>query len=80
MLRLRLYSRPGCHLCDEMKAVVQRLARRIPLTVDEVDISRSEDLEACYGLDIPVLELEGRRIAKHRVSEAALERVLTGQR
>jgi hypothetical protein len=75
---LTLYSRPGCHLCDEMKAVVHRVigAAAVPATVEEIDISTDADLEERYGLEIPVLLIDGRKAAKYRVSEEALTRLL----
>jgi Glutaredoxin-like domain (DUF836) len=74
-----LYSRPGCHLCDEMKAVVERVARSVPLTIEVVDITTDPVLEARYGLEIPVLLIEGKRAAKYRVSEDELTRILGGR-
>ena len=81
MIALTLYSRPGCHLCDEMKAVVARVVREsaTPVTIDEVDISTDADLEARYGLEIPVLLIDGRKAAKYRVTEGELTRILTGR-
>jgi hypothetical protein len=75
---LTLYSRPGCHLCDEMKTVVARVVRGLdtPVTIDEVDISTDADLEARYGLEIPVLLIDGRKAAKYRVTEGELTRML----
>ena len=75
---LTLYSRPGCHLCDEMKANVQRAVRGAgaPVTIDEIDISTDPVLEARYGVDIPVLLLDGRKVAKYRVTEGELTRLL----
>ena len=75
---LTLYSRPGCHLCDEMKAVVQRAVRAsgMPVAVEEIDISTNPDLEARYGLEIPVLLVDGRKAAKYRVAEGELARIL----
>lgn len=75
--RLTLYSRPGCHLCDEMKAVIDRVSDRFPLTVETVDISTSAELEGLYGLEIPVLVMGGRKIAKYRITEDALVRALS---
>jgi len=72
--QLTIYSRPGCHLCDEMKALVTRVAPAVP--VDVVDISTAPELEARYGLEIPVLLLDGRKIAKYRITEADLRRLL----
>jgi glutaredoxin len=77
--RVTIYSRPGCHLCDEMKAVVELVGRSVALQIEEIDISADPALEARYGLDIPVLEIDGRRAAKYRVSEDELRRVLEGR-
>ena len=79
MRALTIYSRPGCHLCDEMKAVVQQVARTIPLSLVEVDISTDAALEAEYGLEIPVLMVEGKKAAKYRIAEDALVRILTSR-
>jgi glutaredoxin len=77
--RVTIYSRPGCHLCDEMKAVVTRVARRVPLDIEEVDISGDAELEARYGLEIPVLLVEGRKAAKYRIGEEELRRLVTAR-
>jgi glutaredoxin len=79
MIALTIYSRPGCHLCDEMKDVVKRVAQSIPLQLEEVDISQSRDLEEKYGLEIPVLLVDGKKAAKYRVGEEELRRILAGR-
>lgn len=79
MIQVSLYTRPGCHLCDEMKAVVGRVARDVPIEVAEVDISLDRELEALYGLEIPVLMIDGRKAAKYRVTEGELRRILAGR-
>lgn len=78
VIALTLYSRPGCHLCDEMKAIVARVLREVdlPVTVDEIDISTDPALEALYGLEIPVLLVEGKKAAKYRVTDGELTRIL----
>jgi thiol-disulfide isomerase/thioredoxin len=78
---LTLYSRPGCHLCDEMKAVVQRVidAGAVRAAVEEIDISTDPDLEARYGLEIPVLLVDGKKAAKYRVTEGELTRLLAAR-
>lgn len=73
---LRLYSRPGCHLCDEMKAVVDRVAAGRPVTMEVIDISADPVLEDRHGLEIPVLFVDDRKVAKYRISEEALVRAL----
>lgn len=79
MIALTIYSRPGCHLCDEMKAVVLTVAQSIPLSLEEIDISIDADLERRYGLEIPVLMVEGKKAAKYRIGEGELRRVLAGR-
>jgi hypothetical protein len=61
-----------------MKTVVQRVVRanKAPIAVEEVDISSSRDLEARYGLEIPVLLVDGRKVAKYRVTDGELMRIL----
>ena len=82
MIALTLYSRPGCHLCDEMKVVVQRVAQSAsePVTIEVVDISTDPGLETRYGLEIPVLLVNGRKAAKYRVTETELARMLSADR
>jgi hypothetical protein len=79
VIALTLYSRAGCHLCDEMKTVVQRVvsAATAPITVEEIDISTDPDLEARYGVEIPVLLVDGKKAAKYRITEEELMRLLT---
>ena len=76
MIEVTIYSRPGCHLCDEMKAVVARVARSVPLALEEIDVSRDPELEARYGVEIPVLTIAGKKAAKYRVTEEELRRLL----
>ena len=78
MTALTIYSRPGCHLCDEMKAVVTRVVGS-DVSLEEVDISGDPALEALYGLEIPVLLADGKKIAKYRIDETALRRVLASR-
>lgn len=81
MIALTIYSKPGCHLCDDMKATVDRVVRSsaLPITVEEIDVSTDADLEARYGLEIPVLLIDGKKVAKYRVTDAELTRVLSAR-
>jgi glutaredoxin len=79
VISLTIYSRPGCHLCDDMKAVVQRVARALPLTpvtIVEIDISTDRELDEQYSTEIPVLLIEGKKVAKYRIGEDELRRIL----
>ena len=72
VIALTIYSRPGCHLCDEMKAVV---AARRAIGAAHARRSRHLDrpaLEARYGLEIPVLMVDGKKAAKYRMTEEEL--------
>ncbi len=77
MIHLTIYSRPGCHLCDDMKDLIRRVGERIPLTLEDIDIYGDDELEERYGLEIPVLLVEGERVASARITEEKLMRVLT---
>ena len=78
MIELTIYSRPDCHLCHEMKALVHRVAAEssAPARIQEIDISGDPDLEARYGTQIPVLMVNGAKAAKFRISEEDLKRIL----
>ena len=71
-LRLTLYTRPGCHLCDSMKGVVDAVAGDAPVTLNQVDITGNIDLEQRFGTEIPVLVHQGRVVARARTTRAAL--------
>jgi len=74
---LTLYSREDCHLCDEMKAVIRRVARAMPLSLNEVDIDRAPEFQFKFGEEVPVLFIDGRKAFKYRVTERELRRKLT---
>jgi thiol-disulfide isomerase/thioredoxin len=79
VIALTIYSRPGCHLCDDMKAVVQRVAKSLPLTpvtIIEIDISTDRALAERYGMEIPVLLVGGKKVAKYRIGADDLRRIL----
>jgi glutaredoxin len=75
-VRLTLYSKPGCHLCDEMKHVIDRVNARERFTLEIVDISTNQQLTDLYGVEIPVLLIDGKKAAKYRVTERELEEKL----
>ena len=76
-MRLTIYSKPGCHLCEEMKAIVTRtIQNRDGMTLAEIDISGDPALLALYELEIPVLMIDGKKAAKYRITEAELTRKL----
>jgi glutaredoxin len=70
--RLTLYTRPGCHLCEDAVAVLERIGEPF----EEIDISGDRELEAEYGDRIPVIMLDGREHGYWRVEEQRLRRDL----
>lgn len=76
-MKLTIYSKPGCHLCDEMKAIVERVLRdREQILFEEVDISNDGRLIDLYETEIPVLTIDGKKVAKYRITEEELTRVI----
>ena len=71
-MRLILYGRADCHLCHEMRAVVDAIRREIRFDLDEVDVDSDLRLVADYGSEVPVLLVNGRKAFKYRVTPAAL--------
>jgi hypothetical protein len=62
-----------------MKTVAIRVATAMGVVVEEVDITTDAELEARYGLEIPVLEVDGRKAAKYRITEGELVMILSGR-
>lgn len=77
MTELTLLTRPGCHLCDEMKAIVTQVQTRYPLRLREIDISTQAELVRRHGNDIPVLLYGNRVLARHRISVPELSVALS---
>jgi glutaredoxin len=78
VIALTIYTRPGCHLCQEMKVIVERVVRdtHAQARIEEIDIANDADLEARYATEIPVLLVNGKKAAKYRISERELTRIL----
>jgi glutaredoxin len=71
-----LYTRPGCHLCEEAKASIAPLLREFGAPLYEVNIDKDAVLEERYGWDIPVIFIGARKAAKHRVDPEQFRRRL----
>jgi glutaredoxin len=67
-----LYGKPGCHLCDDAREVVERVRADHPFELREVDVSLVAGLYREYGERIPVLELDGEELFEFHVEEAVL--------
>ena len=71
---LLLYTRPGCPLCDEMKAELARARVREPFVLVEVNIESDPELLRRHARSIPVLEIAGRVAFKGHLCAADFER------
>ncbi len=76
MIRLTLYGRPGCHLCDDMRAALAVLRPRHGFSLEEVDVDASPDLAQRYGTLIPVLVYAEREVCHYFLDPDALEQAL----
>ncbi len=72
MATVVLYSRPGCHLCDDARAVIERVRASTPFAFDEVDIETDDALVRDYGVRIPVVSVDGEELFESSVDAAAL--------
>ena len=59
MHAVRLYSRAGCHLCEDARSVILRVRDRFWFAFEEVDIDGDDDLLREYGIRIPVVDVDG---------------------
>ena len=76
MATVTLYGKPGCCLCDDARAELERVRARVPFELEEVDVSLDATLHREYGERIPVVALDGEEVLEHRVDPPGLERLL----
>ena len=72
MRTFTLYSRPGCHLCDDARAALTELRKRVAFALVEIDIESDDALHRAYLERIPVVELDGEELFEYFVDEDAL--------
>ena len=72
MPTITLYGKPGCHLCDEARAVVLAVGATRRFELREVDVSIDPGLHRRYGERIPVLALDGEVLFEYFVDPAVL--------
>lgn len=74
--RVTFYSRVGCHLCDDARAVVARVCADLGESYVEVDVDSDPDLEDRFGEEVPVTFVDGRQHDFWRVDEGRLRAAL----
>jgi glutaredoxin len=72
-----LIGKPGCHLCDDARAVVRKVAEQTGAVVEERDINGDRELYDRYWEQIPVVLVDGEQHTFWRVDEERLRAVLT---
>lgn len=75
-----IYSRPGCHLCDEAKQNIEAAGCPDEYTLDEINIESDPDLLRRYQYDIPVITINGVEAFKHRLTPEAFRLSLSTER
>ena len=75
-LQITLYTRPGCHLCEEARQQMAPVLAEFGAELLEVNIDADPALRDLYSNDVPVIFLGARKIAKHRVDLVQLRRQL----
>jgi glutaredoxin len=73
---ITLYTRPGCHLCDEAKAAIAPVLGEFGAVLREVNVDEDAVLKERYGWDVPVIFIGQRKAAKHRVDLEQFRRQL----
>jgi glutaredoxin len=77
--RVVLYSRRGCHLCDEARGALQAASKKWRFDLREVLIDDDDELERRYGVRVPVVELDGEEAFEYVVDSVRLAGILAGR-
>jgi len=76
MKTVTLYTREGCHLCEVVAEQLQKLQQETPFSVETVDVDSDPALAERYGREVPVVMLDGKKLAKYHLDEDMLRRRL----
>lgn len=75
---LTLYQRAGCHLCEDMQAILYELVDPDSFVLEQVDIDTDPVLRARFDRDVPVLMHRDQELCRHFLDLEAVQRVLAG--
>jgi glutaredoxin len=75
-MRITIYTRKECHLCDDAKAILQRFSAQYPLEIEEIDIDNDVEALQKYSDEVPVVFLEDQKLFKYKIDEIRLRRAL----
>jgi glutaredoxin len=71
-----VYSRPGCHLCEEAKQTIAAAGNSDEYTLEEINIEDDPELLERYQYDIPVITINGEEVFRHRLTAAEFKLAL----
>ena len=74
--KVTLYTRRGCHLCDEAKQAIGAAGRRAKFEYEEFDIDSDPGLRQLYNEEVPVIAIDGRKAFKFRLTAEELMKKL----
>ena len=80
MHRVTLYTRAGCHLCDEAKKVLERAGTRAEFDLEVLDIDADAELRRLYDVEVPVIAIDGVKAFKYRLTADELLKKLRARR
>jgi len=68
MMRVTLYTRAGCCLCDDARQVLAAARARAAFDLEEIDIDHHPEWRALYNDEVPVIAIDGRKAFKYKVT------------
>lgn len=77
--KVTLYTRAGCHLCDQAYQVILQARRSAAFAFEAVDIDADAGLRALYNEEVPVIAIDGKKAFKYRVTEEELRKKLAAR-
>jgi len=77
MLKVTLYSKKDCHLCDVAKDTLLRIQMEFPFFLEEIDIEKDKTIFEKYKYLIPVIEIDDKMVSNYRVDENKLKSILS---
>ena len=79
MPKVTLYTRPGCHLCDDARREIETARRRTDFDFEQVDIDLEPELRKLYTDEVPVIAIDGRKAFKYRLTAEELLKKLAAR-
>jgi glutaredoxin len=71
-MTVTLYTRRGCHLCDEAKREIESARRQAEFDYEEFDIDADAQLRQLYNEEVPVISIDGRKVFQYRLTAGEL--------